>query len=186
MLIQHVHHIALILVGVCATTQAPRAITLFDTGVVTGGHRLETERVCTLEQCAELEVTVALDAWVRRNTGCVSLHVRVDHVLVEAVTEVEDVVVNAKLLRHPTGIVDIRHRAAPGIAAAAPQLHGDANYVVPLLEKQRSGNRRVDTAAHGKQHPHDAPRTVMPRSRMRCTAAGSTSSARSISASVEV
>jgi hypothetical protein len=50
----------------------------------------------------------------------VRLDVRGDDVAVEVVAEVEDVVVDAELVGHPAGVVDVGHRAAPGVAGSPP------------------------------------------------------------------
>ena len=73
----------------------------------------------------------------------------------------------------------------PASDVAAPQLHGDADDVVALVEQQGGGHRRVDAARHGDQDLH-RPR---PRHRpwvSRATAAGTALRARSTSASVVV
>ena len=80
----------------------------------------------------------------------VGLHVRVDHVTVEVVAEVEHEVVDVELLRHTPGIVDIAHAAAPGVALAAPELHRHADDVVPLFEQQRAG---APTSRHHRSSP---------------------------------
>ena len=101
----------------------------------------------------------------------VRLHVRVDDVLVEVVGEVEHQVVDAQLLRHAAGVVDVGHRAAAGVAVAAPQPHGDAHHLVAVAQQLGRGDRRVDAAAERHQHLHDAPPSRRRTRRSRCDGA---------------
>ena len=119
-----------------------------------GGDGVEAQPVGPPEQAVELEVAVALDARVRGPPDGVIRHVRPDHVTVELVGEVEDVMGDPELLGHPAGVVDVRDRAAPGVGRAAPQLHGGADDVVALAHQQGGGNRRVDPTRHGDQDAH--------------------------------
>jgi hypothetical protein len=72
----------------------------------------------------------------------------------EVVAEVERVVVDAQLVGHPTGVVDVADRAAARVALAAPELEGDAHHLVALVAQQGGRHRRVDAARHHHQHPH--------------------------------
>ncbi len=138
-MVEHVDDVALILGRVGppfeGVTAGGRAT---DVGVMAGGHRIETEEIGTLGETSELHRPVALDARVRRDTACVGIDVGGDDVLVEVVAEVEHQVIDPELLGDATGIVDIGHRAAPGVTVATPQLHRHANHLVArLLEQER-------------------------------------------------
>ena len=61
--------------------------------------------------------------------------VGLDHVGVEVVAEVEHEVVDAELLGDAAGVVDVGHRAAAGVAVAAPQLHRHADDVVTGVDQ---------------------------------------------------
>ncbi len=67
----------------------------FDTGVVTGGDGVETEQVGALAEPIELQVSIAFDARIRRETLAVGTHVRLDDVGMEVVGEVEHEVIDA-------------------------------------------------------------------------------------------
>ena len=146
-LIEHVHHIALILGLVGATLQrvAARRVTA-DPGVMAGRHGVEAELIRPTQQPVELHVPVALDARVRGDPGGVLTDIGFDDVGVEIVAEVEHQVVDVELLGHPARIVDIAHGAATGVAVPAPQLHRHTDDVVSLLQQERAGDRRVDAA----------------------------------------
>ena len=68
-------------------------------------------------------------------------HVRIDDVAVEVVGEVEHEVVDVELLGDTAGIVDVGHRAAAGVAVAAPQPHRDADDVVTGVDQLGGGDR---------------------------------------------
>ena len=112
-----------------------------DADVVTGGDVVEPQRIGAAQETVELEVTVALDARVRCLAGLVRSDIGVDHVAGEVVTEVEDVMGDAQVIGDPTGVVDVGHRTTTAVALAAPQLHRDADDLVPLFEQERSGDR---------------------------------------------
>ena len=120
---------------------------------MTGGDRVEAEQVGALGEAGELHRPVALDARVRRDAAGVRVDVRGDDVLVEVVTEVEHEVVDAELLGDPPRVVDVGHRAAAGVAVAAPQLHRDADHLVARLLQQQRGDRRVDPTATSHTSP---------------------------------
>ena len=73
-----------------------------------------------------------------------------DDVVVEVVAEVEDVVVDAELLGHAPGVVDVADRAAARVALAAPQLHRDPDDVPA---RRRAGARRRPTSRRRRSWP---------------------------------
>ena len=75
--------------------------------VVASRYCIEAKEVGALSEARKLDGTIALDAGVRRRAVCVSCDVRVDDVLVEIVAKIEYEVVDAELLRHSTGIINI-------------------------------------------------------------------------------
>jgi len=64
--------------------------------VVAGGGRVETELVGPPQEAVELEMAVALHARVRRTTERMVGHVRLDHVTLEVVSEVEHDMIDAE------------------------------------------------------------------------------------------
>ena len=105
-----------------------------------GRQGIEAEPKRAVEEAAELEVAVALDAGIRRSPECVRLDVGGDDPLLELLGEVEDVVVDPEPGRDPAGVVDVTDRAAARVACSAPELQGGSDDVVALLEQQRRGD----------------------------------------------
>ena len=114
------------------------------TGVVAGRHRVEAHRPGPLVEPAPLDAAVALDARVRRPPRRVALDVRLHDHRVELLGEVEHVVREVELRGDAARVLDVGHRAAPGVAGAAPELEGDAGDVVAL----GAGARRRPTSRH--------------------------------------
>ncbi len=106
-----------------------------------GGHSVEAQQIGALAQPVELEVAVALDARVGGDTVAVGLDIGVDDGRVEVVGEVEHQVIDAQLLGDAAGVVDVGHRAAPGVAFAAPEPHRDAHHLVAGGDQFGRGNR---------------------------------------------
>ena len=108
---------------------------------MTGSQGDEAEGIGAVEQAAELDGAIALDAGVGRVARRVGSDVRIDHLRGEVVAEVEDVVGNAQLGRHAAGVLHVGDAAAAGVGLAAPQLEGDPGDVVTLLEQERRNHR---------------------------------------------
>ncbi len=65
-------------------------------------------------------------------------HVRTDDVAIELCREIEHVVRDPDLLGDTAGIFYVRHRAAPGVRIASPELHGGPyNFVAVAHHKGR-------------------------------------------------
>ena len=135
------HHIALVLRGVGTTSHSRAIVGVNDAGMVAGGHRIETKLARTTDEPVELEVTVALDARVRRVASHVRIHIGRDHVLVEIVGKVEHHVVDAELLGHTACIVNVGDRAAPCVALPAPQSHRHPDGVMTLVAQKQCCSR---------------------------------------------
>ena len=141
--------------GVGAAPELGRAVGVDGAaGVVAGGQRVEAHRARPLVQAAPLDAAVALDARVRRPAGRVARDVRLDDPRVELLGEVEDVVREVELRGDAARVLDVGHRAAAGVARAAPELQRHAGDVVALVAQHRGRDRRVDPAAHRDEHPH--------------------------------
>ena len=130
-LIQHVHHIALVLGGIRPAHDSPHTGWLsLDARMVARGNGIEAEQARALRQTVELEMTIALDARIGGGSRAMGIDVRINYVGGEIVGEVEYQVVDSQLLRHTTGIVHITHRTTAGVALATPQSHGDSHHFV--------------------------------------------------------
>ena len=108
-----------------------------------------------LQKLIELEVVVAERAGNGRAPGEVLAHEGADHVGLEALFLVDDVVGNAEVLGDTARIVDIIERAATrrqrlavfihtDAAPLVPQLHREADEFVTLLFEDGGGRGRID------------------------------------------
>jgi hypothetical protein len=150
---EHVEDVGLVLGGIRPPPETGAGGGGDDPGVMAGGHRGEPQGIGPAQQPVELEVTVALDAGVGCATHRMVGHVGPHHVVLEVVAEVEHVVLDPEPVGDPAGVVDVAHGAAPGVARATPQLHGDPDHLVALLAQQGGRHRRVDPARHHHHHP---------------------------------
>ena len=107
-----------------------------------------------LQEPVELQVGVARDTGVRRPAPLVTGDVRPDHVPFEVSREVEHVMGDAELLRHPAGVLDVGHRATAGVRGATPELHRGPDDLMAILAHQGGGHGRVHPAGHGDQDAH--------------------------------
>ena len=107
-------------------------------------------------------------------------------VAVELLGQVEDVVVDAELLGHPAGVLDVGDRAAARVRLAAPELERGADDLMALLHQERGRDGGVDASRHGHEHPHadQCATGAQPARRSAATTPGTTARARSTSASV--
>ena len=153
-LVEHVQHVRLVLGGVDGASQAPPGGGGGTADVVAGGDDLDAELGGAVEERAELDVPVARDARVGGGPGGVGVDVGIDDVAVEAVAEVEDVVVDAELLGDPAGVVDVGDGAAARVLRPSPQLEGHTDHLVALVAQGGGGDRRVHAAAHRHHHLH--------------------------------
>ena len=124
--------------------------------VMAGRQHLGAELARGLEQIAELDRLVALDARHRRLAGHVALGEAVDHRLLEAALVVEHVMRNADPLGDRARVMDVLAGAAGALAvgggAVVVKLQRDADDVVALGLKQRRRDRGIDAARHGDDH----------------------------------
>jgi hypothetical protein len=117
---------------------------------------------------------IAFDARIGRDARRIGSHVRLHDALVEVVTEVEHVVIDAKLIGNASRVVDIGDRATSAVGISTPQLHRHAGHGKTLLEQQRAATDEVDAARHRDEHLRDARSSPHhPKRRRRATAAGS-------------
>ena len=120
-LIEHVHHVTLVLGRVGPAHNAPYAGRLsFDARMVTSCHGIKPEQSSTLRQAVELEVSIAFDTRIRRGAGTMGIDIGINDVRGEVVGKVEHQVVDAQLLSNATSIVHVADRTATGVALASP------------------------------------------------------------------
>ena len=122
-----------------------------------GGERLRAELARGLQEVAELDAAVALDAGHRRLAQRIGIGEIVDDGLAKAVLVVEHVMGNAELGGHVAGVVDVLAGAAGALAvgrrAMVIELQRDPDDVVALRLQQRSRRRGIDAARHGDDDP---------------------------------
>jgi hypothetical protein len=141
-LVEHVQDVTLILWPISTAFKSRSTIVVVpNSSVVTRCNGIEAELISAIHQSIELQMSVAFDARVRCQTHPVRIDVRVDDVLCEVVGEVEHDVIDTELLRHTSGIVNIRHAAASSVALATPQPQGDADDLMALITQQRCCDR---------------------------------------------
>jgi hypothetical protein len=95
-------------------------------------------------QTIELQVTVAFDTRVGRNTDGMIVDIWLNHIAVKIFGEVKDQVIDPELLSNSTSIVNIAHAATTGIAVATPESHRHTNNFMTLFKQQCSSNRRIN------------------------------------------
>ena len=148
-LVEHVQHVGLIL-GNIGTSADSRPIDRSDnTSMVSGGDHREAERVGTAQQTIELQVPIALDAWIRGPARRVVRHIRADHIAFEVVTEIEHMVLDAESVGDAASVINIGNCTTTRVTRPAPQFHGDAHHLVAGLQQQSGRDRGINPARHG-------------------------------------
>jgi hypothetical protein len=154
-LVQRVEDVALVLAGVEGAQQPVRGAARAgdDPGVVAGRQAVGAEQPGPLDQVAELDVAVALQAGVRGAARGVLVDEPVDDGAAELGLHVERVEGDADPGAGQAGVVH-RRDAAAGICPAVlvvrrEEAEVDADDAVALLPHQEGGDGAVDAAAHG-------------------------------------
>ena len=159
-----VEHVALVFLPIPASQQPPtaRRLIVVYPGVVSRGQIVVPHLQRTIQQSAELQLPVAVDAGVGRPARAVLRHEFLHDAAGEPLRLIEQVKVHAQPLRRPAGVLSalggqMRHLRLPAQAE-----HGAAADIA-LLPQQRGGGRAVHAAGHGDQHTlgilfHYAPR----------------------------
>ena len=78
-----------------------------DLGVVPGRHRVKAQSPGAIEEHVELDVPIAFDARIGRRTLDVALHERLDHVAIELLGVIKDVMVDTKNLGDASRVVHV-------------------------------------------------------------------------------
>ena len=139
---------------------APALLVKLDAGVVSGGQRIRANLLRDDQQLIELQMIVAEAARNRRAPGKILLDKRPHHIALETLLLIDHVVRNAERLGDAAGVVNIVERAAAalhrlghalvaGQAALVPELHGQANDVVPFGAQHGRDGGGVHSARHG-------------------------------------
>jgi hypothetical protein len=77
--------------------------------MMAGGDDIETKCIGSRHESVELQMTVALDAWIRGDALCMICDIRIHNVGVEIFGKVENKMVDVKLLGDPSSVIDITH-----------------------------------------------------------------------------
>jgi hypothetical protein len=119
-----------------------------------GGHEVDAQAICPLQERTELDVLVAARTWVRRPAGLVLLEeVRQDR-LGERCRHVDDLEGEPADAGHGLR-VGAGARAATAMVHAVGQVHQvhvGAEHLVTLFDEQTGRDGGVDPARHRDQH----------------------------------
>ena len=153
---ERIQKVTLVLFGVLAAVQLPGAVgRLARFGIVTRGDVIAAHIQRRIEQRAKLNVAVADNARIGRQSFLVGVHKALDHVAVEGLLQVEHMVGYPQALGDGLCIgdvaVDLTH-ARDGIGRGAGEAHGGADAFVALAFEQVRGHAGIDAAAHGDEH----------------------------------
>ena len=136
--------------GALENPAGARRIELVDR-VVAGGDAVGADGARGLEQLVELEMVVAERAGNGRAAGEILVDEGPDHVALEALLLVDDVVGNAEVLGDVARVVDIVERAAAaGLGCIGnAMLAGEAG-LIPKLEGEADDGLAVAVGEHGR------------------------------------
>jgi hypothetical protein len=127
-------NITLVFLLVCPSHEFVSCAAREDLGVMARRYGIKAETPSPLKQQVKLDVPIALDAWIRRRSFNVGAHEWLDHVVVELLGVVKDVVIDAENLGDASCVVNVGDRTAARIRDAAPELQRGTNDVVTLFE----------------------------------------------------
>jgi len=149
-----VEHIALVLAPIDAAQQMAAPALKGDAGVVSGGDVVVAQRERTIQQRAELEAAVAVDAGVGRASGAVFGDEEVHHVAREALRFVEHIKIHAEPRGDGARVLRVRGGAAAALRRLAiVELEHRARAVIALPGEQKRGGAGIHAAAHRDHHP---------------------------------
>ena len=126
---------------------------------MTGDDTVAAQLPGTLQQLAEFQKTVAVDAGIGRSAGIVGVNEFIHNLPIEVVSEIKNIVGDFQPPRHRAGILHIVQGAA-GFAAIGSsglpgvQPHGGTDAVAALLFHQQGSHGAVHAAAHSNQGFH--------------------------------
>ena len=153
---QLVEEIGLVLPPVRAPQQLPavRGLIEPDPGIVPGGDGVRPLVQGPVQQGAELDLPVAVDAGIGSPAVCIGPHEPVHHLLLEKVTQIQHHMGDPHAGGHRPSRLDVVRRAAqarPVLVVVKAQRHtGD---VTARLLQQQCRRSAVHAAAHGGENP---------------------------------
>jgi hypothetical protein len=106
------------------------------------------------EQETELDPVVAVDAGVGSSAPQLLLDKVLDHLFFESLLQVDHVVGDSEMVRHPAGILDIidgtaaAERSFP-VLSLIPKMHRQPDDFIPFLLQKGRGRGAVHPPAHG-------------------------------------
>ena len=117
-----------------------------------GGDVLRAELAGPIEEAAKFEVLVAHHAWIGRSASLVFGGEILNDPVLEFRRLVDEIIGDAQLMADRPGIGDGLRTAAFVLGARhavlGPELEGNADDVVALLEQKRRGRGGIDSTAH--------------------------------------
>ena len=134
--------------------------------VVAGRDGLAAHDAGAIPERRELHLRVAGGAGNRRFSGEIGGDEGTHDPFAEFLLEVENVVRDAESPGHPARVGEVVERAAAPrltrIAGMVPELHREADDLVPLFLQKQGGDRGVHSAGHGDSdaHARDSTRAV--------------------------
>ena len=151
MLRELVEDIALVLVPVTAPEEAVflRGCIEVHPGVVAGGQVIVAQEQGTLQQGAELQTAVAVDAGVGGAPGAVFGDKAVHDIPGKALRLIENIEFHAQTVGNAAGIGGIVGRAAGALRLSAVQAQHGPVACIALLPEQEGGGGAVYPAGHG-------------------------------------
>ena len=145
-----VEHIALVFFPIPTPQQPPtaRRLIVVHPGIVAGGQIVVAHLQRAIQQGAELQFPVAVDAGVGRPSCAVFRHELLHDAAGEPLRLIEQVEVHAQTLRRPAGVLRALGGQLCHLRLPAQAEHGAAADIA-LLPQQRGGGGAVHTAGHG-------------------------------------
>ena len=116
------------------------------------GNIVIPQRHRPIQQRAELQAAVAVDAGVGRAARAVLRHKMIHHIAAKGRHFIKYIELHAQPIRHGPGILGIVGAAAAAVVAGDQLEHG-AVALITLLPQQQRRSRAVHPAGHGHQHP---------------------------------
>ena len=120
-------------------------------------HRRRAQIARHVQQVAELHRLIAADAGNRRLATQIGVGKFFNHLILEPVLIVQDVVRNANGIGGRAGIVNILARTTGPLLlncrAVVVELESHADHIIAGPRQQCRRNGGVDSAGHGRNHP---------------------------------
>ena len=131
---------------------------ILHSGIMACSDIVISEKERPFQKLAELDVPVAINAWVRRLTFLIRICKSLHYVPLKIQSEIEDIVTKTQTLRHYLRIFHIEDgTAGPGFVIDAQifivvELQSDPADIIALFQQQSSCNGTVNSSAHSYQY----------------------------------